>query len=190
MRKEQIGELGKIILGILVVTAGVVTLATFPGLVQLLPKPKRRRKLQPWEIRRAMLRLREKQMIQLLKRKNGSVVRLTVAGRDYFERLEKEKERREKFANLALPGYTPWDGWWRVVTFDIPHKKKILRELLRRKLRSLGFYPLQKSVFVHPSPCENEITFLADFFDARPYIHTIRARRIDPEERIRGFFEV
>ena len=50
-----------------------------------------------------------------------------------------------------------WDGCWRVVLFDIPERKKQAREVLRCKLKQLGFFQLQKSCFVHPG---NVIKFL------------------------------
>lgn len=186
--KERVGEVGRLILRVLVVSAAVVTLAMLPGLVRVLPRPKRKRRLEPWEIRRATLRLQEKRLIEALKRKDGIAVRPTISGRELFKRLEEEKRNTEAFKKLELPLYQPWDGWWRIVTFDIPHRKKYLREMLRGKLQSLGFYPLQKSVFVHPSSCEKEVLFLRDFFHAQPYIHVIRARHINPEVALRRFF--
>lgn len=47
-----------------------------------------------------------------------------------------------------------WDGKIRMVIFDIPEKKKYLREWLRKELFLLQFKPLQKSVFIgkHPLP--------------------------------------
>lgn len=41
-----------------------------------------------------------------------------------------------------------WDGYFMVVVFDIPEEDKKTREVLRRKLRELGFGMLQKSVWV------------------------------------------
>src|SRR3989344_7150077 len=43
-----------------------------------------------------------------------------------------------------------WDGLWRLVVFDISEENRKLRDLLRRKLRSLGFAMFQKSVWVTP----------------------------------------
>ncbi|MEK7552510.1 MAG: hypothetical protein AAB505_00155 [Patescibacteria group bacterium] len=63
-----------------------------------------------------------------------------------------------------------WDGRWRTVFFDIPEKKRSARDALRDKLRDLGFVEFQKSVFVHPYPCESEIDFIIEFFDIRSYV--------------------
>src|SRR3990167_2124094 len=41
-----------------------------------------------------------------------------------------------------------WDGKWRVVIFDIPEEKRIIRNLFRRNLKKWGFKHLQKSVWI------------------------------------------
>lgn len=44
----------------------------------------------------------------------------------------------------------PWDGRWRLVLFDVPESQYLLRDRLRRKLRSLAFGYLQRSVWISP----------------------------------------
>lgn len=85
---------------------------------------------------------------------------------------EKGKEKALIFNvdNLEIRTPTRWDQKWRLVMYDIPETKKALREALRAKLKELGFHEWQKSVFVHPYPCQNEIDFLVEFFEARPYV--------------------
>ena len=57
-----------------------------------------------------------------------------------------------------------WDGKWRLITFDIHEKKKFIREALRGKLKQLGFYLFQKSIWIHPYRCDAEIDLLKEFF--------------------------
>jgi len=57
-----------------------------------------------------------------------------------------------------------WDKKWRIVIFDISQLKKFYREAFRGKLKELGFFPLQKSVWIHPFDCRAEIELLRDFF--------------------------
>lgn len=66
--------------------------------------------------------------------------------------------------HLKIPQPKKWDGKWRVVIFDISQLKKIQREAFRGKLKELGFRPLQKSVWLHPFDCRDEIDLLKDFF--------------------------
>jgi len=50
-----------------------------------------------------------------------------------------------------------WDKKWRVVIFDIPQELHNSRIKFRKKLKNLGFYMLQKSVFIFPYQCEDEL---------------------------------
>ena len=49
-----------------------------------------------------------------------------------------------------------WDGYWRMVLFDVPNGKDAERERLRRYLRDKGFGYLQQSVWITPDPLEAE----------------------------------
>jgi len=83
-----------------------------------------------------------------------------------------------------------WDGKWRIVVFDIPEKKKGVRNALRRKLKELGFYELQKSVFVFPYECGNEIEFIVEFFELRPYVRTGVLEKIDNTTHLKRIFKL
>lgn len=43
-----------------------------------------------------------------------------------------------------------WDGFWRIVFYDIPEEEKKVREGLKEKLQKLGFGRLQESVYLSP----------------------------------------
>lgn len=49
-----------------------------------------------------------------------------------------------------------WDGYWRMVLFDVPTGQNAQRERLRRYLRDKGFGYLQNSVWITPDPLEEE----------------------------------
>ncbi|MFC1756901.1 hypothetical protein ACFLZC_01975, partial [Patescibacteria group bacterium] len=63
-----------------------------------------------------------------------------------------------------------WDGKWRLVIFDIPETKRCARDALRQKLEQLEFYQCQKSTWIHPFPCIEEIEFLKNFFNIKPFV--------------------
>lgn len=50
-----------------------------------------------------------------------------------------------------------WDKKWRVLAFDIPEKKRNVRNALRRKLKEFGFGMVQQSVWISPHPFEEDI---------------------------------
>jgi len=83
-----------------------------------------------------------------------------------------------------------WDGKWRIVIFDIPEKLKLTREYLRQKLKDLGFWELQKSVFVIPYPCEEEIDFIIEYFNIRKYVRCGILETIDNDLHLRKIFKL
>src|SRR3989338_8054702 len=50
-----------------------------------------------------------------------------------------------------------WDKRWRIIIFDIPENKKLMRDQARNILREAGFQRLQDSVWVYPYDCEDVI---------------------------------
>lgn len=81
-----------------------------------------------------------------------------------------------------------WDGKWRIVIFDIPEHLKKVRDSLRMHLHDLDFYELQKSVFINPFECENEIEYIVEFFKIRKHVRFIVADSIDNELYLRQLF--
>ncbi len=72
--------------------------------------------------------------------------------------------KRHQILGLNIEQPKKWDGKIRIVAFDIPDKQRIQRNAFRRKLKELGFYSSQKSVWLHPFECEKQIQILKDFF--------------------------
>jgi CRISPR-associated endonuclease Cas2 len=106
---------------------------------------------------------------------------LSKEGKSKILNFQFEKMRLEK---------KNWDKKWRLVIFDIPEKIRPARDALRNKLKELGFYELQKSVFVFPHECEDEIDFVIEFFEMRRYARTILADKIDNELHLKQIFKI
>jgi len=81
-----------------------------------------------------------------------------------------------------------WDKKWRVVMFDIPEKKRKGRDALREKIKELGFYEMQKSVFIFPFECRDEIDFIVEFFQLRPYVRYAEATNLTNEAQLKIHF--
>ena len=84
----------------------------------------------------------------------------------YISLTEKGRKKAGYMQIDALDIKEPkvWDKKWRIVIFDISELKRVYREAFRGKLKELGFYQLQKSVWIHPFDCRAEIELLRDFF--------------------------
>lgn len=83
-----------------------------------------------------------------------------------------------------------WDKKWRVVIFDIPENLKKARDALRWKLKQLGFHELQKSIFVFPYECKDEIDFVIEVFHLRKYVRYGIFDFIDNDLHLRKIFRL
>ena len=91
----------------------------------------------------------------------------------------KQKALRFNIDKLEIKIPTTWDKKWRIVMFDIPEKLKGLRDSLRLHFQEIGLIELQKSVFVYPYPCNKEIEFILELYNARRYVRFILAEKVD-----------
>lgn len=101
-------------------------------------------------------------------------IRLTKRGKKMALRAQAEA--------LALTKPKIWDKQWRLVLFDVPEKDRTGREVLRRKLRDLGFWQIQKSAWLLPWPCEAELRLFRERFG---FDEAIRILTIPDSEEFR-----
>ncbi len=100
----------------------------------------------------------------------------------------KKKVLSFKIDTMAIPQSRHWDKKWRLVFFDIPERKRAARDALRHKLKELGFKKLQRSVFVYPYQCEDEINFIIEFFEVRPYVRYGEMTKLTNEADLKLLF--
>ena len=115
-------------------------------------------------------------------------------GHDVVIALTREGKKmagKYQIDELALQRPRKWDKKWRIVVFDIPNSSTFTRNVFRRKLKELGFYPLQKSIWVHPFRCDEEIGLLREFLgtDARQ-IRLIEAVKVERDDFLRRHFSL
>jgi len=95
-------------------------------------------------------KLIERRLVKLSTNNRGQkVLRLTEKGRI--------KLQEYKLSELQIIKPKKWDSKYRVIIFDIPQELHNERIRFRKKIKSLGFVMLQKSVFIFPYPCDDEI---------------------------------
>lgn len=135
----------------------------------------RRRKL-----RESLKRLHQKKLIAFAKEGEKMVVKLTERGR--------VKTLKYKLDDLEIKTPKIWDRRWWVVIFDIPEKKKLAREALRTILKRLGFYKWQRSVFVYPYPCYDEIEFVRSVLEVRSCVRILVVEELEDDFFLRKKF--
>lgn len=148
----------------------------------------KRAKLKEWEkqldaqnISRALYRLKKRRQIKIEKRGNKTIIKLTERGRR--RKLEYEYE------NIRVSQQQKWDKRWRLLTFDIPDEAKTIRDGFRKKLKSLGFTPFQKSVWIYPYPCGDEVDFITEYLEIAKYL-TLLTVRIEDDAPLREKFNL
>ena len=94
------------------------------------------------------------------------------------------------FEELKLKSEKNWDGWWRIIIFDIPEHKKAARDALRRKFLKLGMHQLQKSVFIYPFNCKKEIDFISAFYGVFDETLYLKAKVADIGDKLKGIFDL
>jgi len=103
----------------------------------------------------------------------------------------KKKASKYKIDELKIKKSQKWDRKWHVLIFDIEDKHKIKREALRGKLKQLGLYQLQKSVWVCPYEFKKEMQLLRDFFGLESKeMKVINAFEIEDDTSLRKFFNL
>lgn len=131
----------------------------------------------------AFYRLRKSGDIKIEKRGQQIYISLTKKG--------KKKAGWFQVDDLKIAKPRKWDGKWRMVIYDIAHLKKLYREALRGKLKELGFYPLQKSVWVNPFDCRDEIGLLKEFFGLNDKeLRLVITRELGENRELKKFFEL
>lgn len=95
---------------------------------------------------RTIYRLKQAKLIKNYKDGKEKYLELTPKGL--------EKVKHYSLDNIEIQAPKVWDRKWRIVIFDIPDDKKVARNILRDKLRQIGFILLQESVFVFPFECK------------------------------------
>ena len=162
-KRTQRNQLRKMILSA-IKTAGVLSIALIaPNVVGAMAKlgllPSKR---QSGVVRRSCDRLVDSGLLEW----QGNRLRLTPKGDAALRSFEVHEFSRTRPRS--------WDRKWRVLVFDIPERRKALRDKIRNTLNVIGFVRLQDSVWVYPYDCEDLMTLLkADFKVGRDMLYMV-----------------
>jgi len=167
--------------------SGVVAVgAALPGILKIAGRSPHFQRYSKKGMKDAVGNLKRRRLIEIISEKDGRIrVNLTNKG------MKRVKEFA--FDKLVIQKPKKWDRKWRVVIFDIPTQPKRLnsaRAALRGKIKELGFRKLQKSVWVHPYPCEDEILLVGEIFNVTKYIEILVVEKMLHDLKAKSFFDV
>lgn len=129
-------------------------------------------------IRTSASRLKRK---GLLKFENGHYS-MNKAGEEILERWKR--------ADFKLKIPKRWDKKWRIIIFDIPERKRVVRDKVRVILTEAGFRRLQDSVWVYPYDCEDIIGLLKMDYGIKHEMLYIIADQIENDKYLRMDFDL
>jgi CRISPR-associated endonuclease Cas2 len=129
-----------------------------------------------WRIRQLLRRLRLQELIVYDEQDENSPIFLTENG---LARLAKERLRTVRRRK--------WDHLWRLILFDIPERKKA-RQNFQKFLRSIGCYQVQKSVYVHPHECKDEVLRQAAQYSVSSNVMVYTVPNLGPHEKSARIF--
>lgn len=182
--KKPRSEIVKDIFGWLTISGAVCMAASSPYFViNILKEFKKGRRYKQKRVYDAFYQLKKERCLNMQKKNHQIYISLTDKG--------KRKAGWLQIDSLKITKPKKWDGRWRLVIFDIAQLHQIKREAFRGKLKELGFYLLQKSVWVYPYSCEDEIQLLKDFLGlGSREIRVILAEKIEEDSNLRKIFKL
>lgn len=187
------GEIAKQVLLLVGLAGIVVIIAAAPGAVLAaklfeINKQQFPKKYEKQKAARTIQRLQRSNLLKIRERSGKFTIELTPEGKQAFKEIQHRENQLEKL-RITKPPH--WDGKWRIVIFDIPDKShKRARDILRGKLTEWEFYPLQKSVWVCPWPCENEIQLAAQLYEISRYTKVVVAEKISDDIPLHKHFNL
>lgn len=126
--------------------------------------------------------LHRKKEIRIYKTGDKFIVRITKKG--------KRKFLKYKLDDLKIQRPQSWDGKWRIVAYDVPKERKLARDALRKTLKRLGFFELQKSVYLYPYPCGDAVEFLRELYGIGENVTLLTVGYLENEEVYRDYFDI
>lgn len=164
---------------------GVVTIAAvnpFFGVIASYVVREELRKMKWKNFNDRLYYLKRRGFVEVDQNPGGSyLVKVTASGRRQIKKYNLD--------DILIKTPKKWDKQWRMIIFDIPVEKQKSRLALLSKLRELGFIMFQKSIWVHPFECRDEIFVLARAFEVDKHVEYILCKDVSAGEYLREEFE-
>jgi DNA-binding transcriptional regulator PaaX len=179
--EAQVTKVTLCVLAILSIPMLVFVAAAMGNAVQVLKQFESGKNFNKKQIRSSFHHLRRQKLIEYVSdRKGKTIVKITQKG--------KSKLRAFAIDLIEIKPQKKWDGKWRLVMFDIPMRFTNGREALRYHLKKLNFFQFQKSAWIYPFPCEDEIIFISNFYRIDKYVEILTVENISKEEKFKKYF--
>lgn len=136
-----------------------------------------------WQMRQRLRQLEKQHCIDIVEEPDGKIT-VTITKHGMVRALTYELDTMK----LTMP--SKWDKKWRLVIFDIPEKERRLRDLFRMRLKQLGLYQLQESVYISPYPCFDEVEFLREIYGVAFTVRYLLVEKAEEDAFLRTHFKL
>lgn len=180
------------LLGVGTFLAATILMPTLPmALKPILDEYKRRQRekdLKAWErfnmprLKQTLKRLYQQKVIDIEEQDGESRIKLTDRGRVRFLQFKMEEMMVEKPPR--------WDGKWRLIIYDVEKKKKFASDSFRRLLKKMEILRLQKSVYLTPYSCEEQIEFLRQYFGIGKNVLYLVVQELENDSAYKTYFGI
>ena len=120
-------------------------------------------------------------LVEVKEEKGIPIIKITHKG--------KQKLLRYNIDEMALDEST-WDGKWRLIIYDVAKAKRANSEMFRAMLNKLRFLKLQKSVYLTPFKCKEEVEYLKLLFDIGDEVQILKVGDLENEGAYRRYFGI
>jgi len=133
-------------------------------------------------LKRMIRRLQNEKLVTLKEDRGEQQVILTKQG--------KQRIIKYSLEHLSIEKPSSWDGRWRMIMYDVSDNRKKMRDLFRQTLKTLGFYQIQESVWIYPYPCEEQVSFLREYYGVGNEVLYVIATKMEDDVPYRIFFGI
>lgn len=130
-------------------------------------------------LKRNINRLKTQKIVEIVEKDGQQIIKLTKKGKTKYLKFRLEE--------LSLKGRA-WDGKWRVVMYDINKYKKSNQNSFRWLLKQIRFLQLQKSVYLTPYPCQEEVNYLREYFNLSSEVLYLEVNKLENEQYYKEYF--
>lgn len=139
------------------------------------------KRFNTWRLKQVVKRLQAQKYIEVAETSDGHVVRITEKGK---QRLLQYDLGTLSITNKKL------DGKWRIIIYDVQDAHRSSRDLFRKTLRKLDFFQLQKSVYLTPYPCNDEIEYLRQVCSIGTEVIVLTVSGLENEQAYKEYFGI
>lgn len=139
------------------------------------------KKFNTWRLKQLLKRMHQQKLVDVVEQDEGHLVKISDNGKKKLLKFNlDEMELKDK----------KWDGKWRIIIYDILTGKKKQANLFRRTLKRLKFFQLQRSVYITPFKCYDEIEYLRQICAVDREVIILTVSGLENEKAYKEYFGI